>query len=75
MYNKHLYIIRLQYWPRSAVLISQYPGSTWNEGQPLAKKFFWASKKLVTGPNGIINGGPNILWHLFYEEKTSYINI
>jgi hypothetical protein len=29
--------------------------SAWNEGQPLAgpKKKFWASKKLVTGPNGI----------------------
>jgi hypothetical protein len=27
-----------------------------NEGQPLAgpKIFFWASKKLVTGPNGIM---------------------
>jgi hypothetical protein len=50
--------------------------SAWNEGQPWTgpKKKFWASKILVTGPNGIMVAQTfcNIF---FYEKKTSDINI
>ena len=56
-------------------LVPEASNSAWNESQPLAglNFFFWASKKLVTGSNGIMVA--QTFYDIFFMKKRHQISI